>query len=213
MRRGFCTCAAVGVLASMVAVMPQATAHTGSDHAGAPSRSGSGMDSGDTAVLRQREEKAQAYFGDEVLTDQNGRTHRFFSDLLRGRTVLINVVYTECPDACPLMTEHLRHVRMQLGAAFGEQIRFLSLSVDPERDTPASLKQFAVQRGVDEPGWLFLIADREALSRILKRLGQWSERPEDHTTLLIAGNASRAHWVKLRPDAAPERIAADLRGL
>lgn len=207
-----------GGLALTFALTSQATAHPGASPAAAsprPATTGDveAADVADAALQRQREDKAQAYFGDEVLTDHNGRQHRFFSDLLRGRTVLINVVYTECPDACPLMTEHLRQVRMQLGSAFGEQIQFLSLSVDPARDTPAVLKEFAVRRGVDEPGWLFLVADRETLGRILKRLGQWSDRPEDHTTLLIAGNASRAHWVKLRPDASPERIAADLRRL
>lgn len=164
----------------------------------------------DSAARQAREQRARDYFGDDVLTDQDGRRLRFFSDLLRGRTVLINVIFTNCDDACPLMTKRLRFVREQLGAAFGDTVYFLSLSVDPERDTPEALKAFAERHKADEPGWRFLVADRVTLRRVLKRLGQWTDDPQDHMTLLIAGNASNAHWTKLRPDASPAQIADQL---
>jgi protein SCO1 len=51
------------------------------------------------------------------------------------------------------------------------------------------------------------------MQALLSRLGQWTDSPEDHTTLLIAGNAAKAHWAKLRPDASPEQIAAELERL
>lgn len=157
--------------------------------------------------------RAQAYFGDAELTDQDGRRQRFYSDLLGDRVVLINVVFTRCPSACPLMTQRLKAVRRQLGDRFGSQVRFLSLSVDPAYDTPQAMKRFAQQQGVDEPGWRFLVADPQTMRGVLSKLGQWSEQAEDHTTLLIAGNARRAHWTKLRPDAPTERIVADLQRL
>jgi protein SCO1 len=160
-----------------------------------------------------RDARGLRYFGDAVLTDQDGRTHRFYSDLLRDRVVLINVVFTHCPSACPMMTEHLKKARRQLGARFGKEVVFLSLSVDPERDTPAALKTFAKRHGVDEPGWRFLVADAATMQGVLGKLGQWTDDPENHTTLLIAGRASQAHWSKLRPDASPERIVADLERL
>lgn len=163
-----------------------------------------------TGLERQREAKALAYFGNDVLTDQDGARHRFYSDLLRGRTVLIHVVFTRCPSACPLMTERLKRVRRELGPAFGANVQFLSISVDPRRDTPAALKAFAIRHGADEPGWRFLVAEEPILKRLLQRLGQWADDPQDHTTLLIAGNATAAHWTKLRPDAPPEQIAAEL---
>lgn len=157
--------------------------------------------------------RGRAYFGDAELTDQDGRRQRFYTDLLSDKVVLINVVFTRCPSACPLMTQHLKAVRRELGERFGRDVRFLSLSVDPAYDTPQAMKRFAAQQGVDEPGWRFLVADPATTRAVLGRLGQWSDKAEDHTTLLIAGNASRAHWTKLRPDAPPERIAADLRRL
>ncbi|QQP97247.1 SCO family protein [Lysobacter enzymogenes] len=165
------------------------------------------------AASADPEARGRAYFGDAELTDQDGRRQRFYSDLLSDKVVLINVVFTRCPSACPLMTQHLKAVRRQLGDRFGRQVRFLSLSVDPAYDTPQAMKRFAAQQGVDEPGWRFLVADEATTRAVLGRLGQWSDKAEDHTTLLIAGNARRAHWTKLRPDAPPERIAADLRRL
>jgi protein SCO1 len=160
-----------------------------------------------------RSGRARSYFGDHVLIDQNGKSHRFYSDLLHGHVVLINVVFTNCPSACPMMTERLKLVRKRLGPDFGNGVYFLSLSVDPARDTPEAMKRFAQRHGVDEPGWRFLVADAKVLQSVLSRLGQWTDSPDDHTTLLIAGNAAKAHWAKLRPDAPPEHIAAELERL
>ena len=160
-----------------------------------------------------RLERARSYFGDEKLTDQNGLTHRFVSDLLSNRIVLINVIFTDCRDACPMQTQKLQWVRKQLGEDFGSRIIFLSLSVDPKRDDPSMLKTFADKQQANVDGWKFLTADEAVMIRILGRLNQWTDDPNNHSTLLLAGNARNAHWVKLRPDSPPERIVADLRRL
>lgn len=157
-----------------------------------------------------RLERARTYFGDDLLIDQNGMSHRFFSDLLSHHVVLINVIFTHCQDACPMQTQKLQVVRRQLGKHFGAQIAFLSLSVDPKRDDPAALKAFAEKQQANIPGWWFLTTDEATMAKILGRLNQWTDDPNNHSTLLIAGNARNAHWVKLRPDSPPERIVADL---
>lgn len=184
-------------------------AAAGPDTASAPRPAGPAA----AASPANSSQRAQAYFGDAALVDQDGRSHRFYTDLLSDRVVLINVVFTRCPSACPLMTQRLKAVRKQLGAGFGREVRFLSLSVDPAYDTPQAMKRFAEQQGVDEPGWRFLVAEPEVMRAVLSKLGQWSDKAEDHTTLLIAGNARRSHWTKLRPDAPAERIVADLQRL
>ncbi len=157
-----------------------------------------------------RVDRARAYFGDGELFDQDGVRHRFFSDLLHNHVVLINVVYTECRDACPLITRLLGHVKERLGEEFGRTVLFLSLSSDPLRDTPETLKAFARKHQADHPGWRFLSARQEVMKPLLSRLGQWPETPADHQSLLMAGKASRAHWVKIRPDATPDFIYAEL---
>lgn len=163
-----------------------------------------------TPRATDRLDRALHYFGDDILIDQNGDGHRFVSDLLSNRVVLINVIFTHCQDACPMQTQKLQQVRQELGEHFDAEIVFLSLSIDPKRDDPAELKAFASKQRADVPGWKFLTANEEAMARILGRLNQWTDDPENHSTLLIAGNARNAHWVKLRPDSPPERIAADL---
>ena len=194
--------ACIGLTQSALAQAPSPTPAT---RAAAPTDTGRAP--ADSAA------RAQAYFGDAELIDQDGRRQRFYSDLLSDRVVLINVVFTRCPSACPLMTQRLKAVRRQLGGQFGPQVRFLSLSIDPAYDTPQAMKRFAEQQGVDEAGWRFLVADPQTMRGVLSKLGQWSDKAEDHTTLLIAGNARRAHWTKLRPDASTERIVADLQRL
>lgn len=109
-----------------------------------------------------------------------------------------------------MQTQKLQIVRKQLGEHFGSQITFLSLSVDPKRDDPAALKVFSEKQQANIPGWKFLTADEAIMIKILGRLNQWTDDPNNHSTLLIAGNARNAHWIKLRPDSPPERIVADL---
>lgn len=153
----------------------------------------------------------QAYFTDLELQTQDGRKVRFYSDMLQGRTVLLNVIYTSCPDACPLITQHLNEVRRRLPELFGTQVHFVTLTSDPKRDTPQALKQFAQKQGVDVQGWTFLTGSKQNLEQVLKRLGMYAEQAEGHSTLLIGGNVGAKRWSKIRPDAPPVAIAERLR--
>src|SRR5512134_3006712 len=82
----------------------------------------------------------RAYFTDTELVTQEGRKVRFYSDVLDGRIVLINTIYTNCQDACPLITQKLNEVRAQVGDMFGSKIYFVTITSDPVRDTPKALK-------------------------------------------------------------------------
>ncbi len=154
---------------------------------------------------------AASYFTELELLTQDGRKVRFHSDVLQGRTVLINVVYASCQDACPLITQKLNEVRRLLPPElFGQQVFFVSLTSDPAHDTPQALKAFARKQGADVEGWTFLTGRKENVEHILKKLGQYSETVEGHSTLLIAGNVPAKRWSKIRPDAPPAAIAERL---
>lgn len=153
---------------------------------------------------------ARSYFTDTPLLDQDGRERRFYSDVLAGRVVLLNVIYTRCKDACPLITRKLREVRAALGEQAG-RVQFVSLSSDPEHDSPRALKAFAAQQGADDPNWTFLTGDKANMDLVLARLGQLSQTPEGHSTLLIAGDVPNKRWSKIRPDAPPAAIAQRLQ--
>jgi len=165
----------------------------------------------DIPARKTNKPDARAYFTDTVLVTQDGKKVRFYSDVLEGHTVLINVIYTNCKDACPLITQKLIEVKGQLGDLFGNPVRFVSISNDPVRDTPAALKAFARKEHADIPGWVFLTGDKKNVELVLKKLGQFSEEVESHSTLLIAGNVPEKRWSKIRPDAPTPAIATRLQ--
>jgi cytochrome oxidase Cu insertion factor (SCO1/SenC/PrrC family) len=155
---------------------------------------------------------AATYFTNLELVTQDGRKVRFHDDVLAGKTVLINVIYTNCQDACPLITQQLLEIRKFL-PEFGRQVHFVTLSSDPARDTPAAMKKFAQKQGADVEGWTFLTGRKENIEHILKKLGQHSATVESHSTLLIAGNVPAKRWSKIRPEAPPQAIAARLMAM
>lgn len=154
---------------------------------------------------------AQTYFTDSLVQDQNGRTLRFYSDVLKDRVVLVNVIFTHCTDACPLITRKLREVRDALGEEEASKVTFVSLSSDPTNDTPQVLKAFAQKQGVDGPNWLFLTGDKAQMDLVLMRLGHLIPSPEQHSTQLIAGDVANKRWSKIRPDAPAQAIAQRLQ--
>jgi len=156
---------------------------------------------------------ARSYFTDLELLTQDGRKVRFYSDVLEGRTVLINVIYTTCKDACPLITQQLNEVRKRIPELFGKQVFFVTLSSDPILDTPKLLKQFAQKQSADVAGWTFLTGSKDHIDHILKKLGQYAEDKEDHSTLIIAGNVPAKRWAKIRPDTPVVAMAERLTTL
>jgi protein SCO1 len=166
-----------------------------------------------TAGTAEEIERARAYFTNLELVDQDGNTLRFFDDVLKDRVVVINFIFTNCDGACPLMTHKLTEVRDRLEGVLGNPVWFVSLSVDPERDTPAAMKAFARTHGADHEGWLFLTGARENLEDITKKLGQYTEYVEAHSTMMLAGNVNAAHWIKIPPQDQVAQIAQKLRYL
>lgn len=157
------------------------------------------------------EEKARNYFTNLEVIDQDGRKLRFYDDVLRDKVVAINFIFTNCQGACPLMTRHLTLVRDSLGAEIGKDIHFVSISVDPVRDTPAAMKEFAQTHDADQAGWRFLTGNPEYLEAIVAKLGQYTEELEAHSTLLIAANVRTAHWTKIAPNVPPDGVVQRLR--
>ncbi len=158
-------------------------------------------------AAEDEEERAREYFSNLELINQDGETVRFFDDVLKDKVVVINFVFTNCQGACPLMTHKLSLVRDQFEDKIGKPLQFVSLSIDPERDTPAAMKAFAEEHQADHDGWVWLTGKPENLDNIIKRLGQYAEDIEAHSTMMLAGNVNAAHWVKIQPYEMPPQIA------
>ncbi|MBI3181487.1 MAG: SCO family protein [Myxococcales bacterium] len=161
---------------------------------------------GPTGLPSAGEEAARSYFTDLELVDQDGRTYRFYSDLLRGNVVLISFGFTACKGACPPITAKLARVQKLLGERVGKDVRILTLTVDPVADTPPMLKRYADKVGAG-PGWLFLTGAPNNVSAVLRKLGDRSGQPEQHSTAIIIGDASAGSWLKLPSLEAADRIA------
>src|SRR6185369_2951184 len=141
------------------------------------------------------ESPAQHYFGEIPLVDQDGRTLRLYSDLLKGRTVVIGAMFTSCAGACPLMGDNLAKIQDWLGDRLGKDVYLLSFSVDPTIDTPAKLKEYA-SRLKARPGWYFLTGTQENVDAALTKLGQHAETREAHSNLFLIGNDKTGLWKK-----------------
>jgi len=158
-------------------------------------------------------ERARNYFTDTELTTHDGNKVRFYSDVLDGHVVAINVMYTSCKGACPMLTQKLAQVSRELGDLFGTQIYFVSVSNDPERDTPQALSEFARKQGVNLDGWTFLTGSKLKVDGVIKKIGLYSSRFEQHKSIILLGNTRTGRWQKVEPNLPYQAMAVKLKEL
>ena len=137
---------------------------------------------------------------------------------LRGKVVAATFIYASCADTCPLLTAKLAGLQAKLGADFGPRVFFVSVTVDPERDTPEVLKRYAVAHGANPAGWAFLTGTPAEIREVERRYGVWSKKSPrgdvDHTfltSLIDRDGLLRVQYLGVRFD--PEEFLADLRSL
>jgi protein SCO1 len=139
------------------------------------------------------------YFPNVALTTQDGARVRFYDDLVKGKIVAINLIYTTCKYACPLETARLSQVAKLLGDRMGRDVFFYSITIDPDHDTPEVLKAYA-EKYQAGPGWMFLTGRPEDIEQISRKLGLYSEpnpsNPDGHTPMLIIGNEATGQWMR-----------------
>jgi protein SCO1/2 len=154
------------------------------------------------------------YFPNVVLTTQDGTTVRLYDDLLKGKAVVINLIYTHCEDLCPLETARLVQVQRLLGDRVGTDLFFYSISIDPRRDTPEVLKAYADKFQVG-PGWLFLTGKKEDITLISKKLGLSSltdtANRDGHRPSLMIGNEATGQWMRHSAVDNPQFLATAIR--
>ena len=113
---------------------------------------------------------AEKYFSDVELIDQDGQKLRFYSDVLKNKVVIINTFFTTCTNICPPMNRNFEKIQEALGDRLGKDAFLISISVDPETDTPTRLKEYG-RRFHARPGWIFLTGKKENVDWALYKLG------------------------------------------
>jgi protein SCO1/2 len=130
---------------------------------------------------------AQKYFTDTVLINQNGEKMRLYSDLLKGKTVIIDSFFATCQGSCLPMSRNLAKCRTRSAIVLGKDAVIISISVDPTVDTPPALKAYAKKLNA-RPGWYFMTGDKQNVDFALKKLGQFVDDKQDHLNIFIIGN-------------------------
>jgi len=150
------------------------------------------------------------------LTTQDGQ--RLSLKELRGKVVAVTFIYASCTDTCPLLTAKMAGLQAALGADFGPKVFFLSITVDPERDTPAVLQRYAQAHGVNLAGWAFLTGTPAEIRQVARRYGIYYKKTSrgdvDHTfltSLVDQSGTLRVQYLGVRFD--PDELLRDLQAL
>lgn len=137
------------------------------------------------------------HFPNVTLTTQDGKQVKFYDDLIKGKMVVINFVFTRCGNVCPLETAKLGQVYKLLADRMGKDIFFYSITVDPKHDSAAVLKEYS-EKFHTGPGWFFLTGKKEDIDAVRRSIGMAGRPNEDplsgHTTSLTIGNETSNQW-------------------
>lgn len=151
-----------------------------------------------------------------TLTSQDGAPVRLAD--FRGKVVAVTFIFTLCTSTCPVLTPMMSFVQDRLGSDFGSKIAFVSITVDPERDTPEVLKEYAQAFGANLTGWSFLTGNPEAIREVTRRYGVYAAKAEngdvDHTfltSIVDSRGILRVQYLGVRFD--PEEFRRDLVSL
>jgi protein SCO1/2 len=151
-----------------------------------------------------------------ALTSQDGA--RVTLADFRGKAVAVTFIFTSCTDTCPLLTHKMALVQDELGPDFGTKIAFISITVDPERDTPEVLKEYAEAFEANLAGWAFLTGTSSAIREVTRRYGVYASKTAggevDHTfltSLVDPEGDLRVQYLGVRFD--PDEFRRDLLSL
>jgi len=151
-----------------------------------------------------------------TLTKQDGK--RVNLNELRGKVIAITFIFASCADTCPLLTAKMVGIQNKLGSAFGPEVRFLSITVDPEHDTPEILARYAEAYKANSVGWAFLTGTPAEIREVAKRYGIYYKKTRggdvDHTfltSLVDQHGTLRVQYMGVRFD--PDEMLRDIQNL
>lgn len=173
------------VLASLTALAP-----AGPARADDPPCHGPGA-----ATEKAPDSTARVEVPDVELVDQDGHPVRVRSLLQSGKPVVVSFIFTTCTTICPMISTIVSRVQHGLGDRAGREVRLVSISVDPGRDTPARLKAYASHHHAGA-GWTWLTGGRGAVEQVLRGMGAYTPNFADHPPMVLVGDGKGA-WTRL----------------
>ena len=132
---------------------------------------------------------------DLQLVDQDGKMVHFYRDLVKGKVVAINFVFTTCTTICPPLGATFARIQKVLGARMGSDLQLISISVDPAVDTPQRLKAWS-DRFHRKAGWTLVTGPKPDVDVLLAALGSEVAGKADHTPMILIGNDATGTWTR-----------------
>jgi len=202
-RRPAVGAAALAALAALTLAAPAAAQHAGhaapDPHAEHKAMAAGGGERGSVEV------GAGLDIPDVPVRDQTGAERHFYSDLVAGKTVAMNFVFTTCTTICPPMGANFGRLRKELGERAGRDLHLISISVDPVTDTPQRLDAWSRQFGAG-PGWTLVTGERADITRLLKALEVFNPDFTEHSPVVLIGNDSAGAWTRAHGLAPPAKL-------
>jgi protein SCO1/2 len=155
---------------------------------------------------------AQQYFSDVTLVDHNGQNQRFYQDLLKDKVVIVHSFFSSCKSGCPVSMRLMAGIQERFAEQMGKQLHVLSISLDPQIDTPLKLQAYAKELKVG-PGWQLISGDKANVDFALKKLGHYVSDIESHKNTIIIGNEATGLWKKAFLLAKPDALDKLIRGV
>ena len=143
---------------------------------------------------------------DVELFDQNGKPVRFYSDVVKGRVVAINTIFTTCTTICPLMGANFAKLGKLLDRKDGK-LSLVSISIDPVVDTPERLKEWSGAFGQTGVEWTLLTGSKANVDTVLKALQVFTADKQDHAPIVLIGGDSAGDWARASALLPPTKLA------
>ena len=140
--------------------------------------------------------KIQIEIPDVPVVDHNGIKRNFYSDLFKNKVVVLSFFYTSCPSFCPSMNLKLKRLQESLGDRLGKDVFFVTVTKDPETDTPARLREWGKNLKM-KSGWTMVTGDVNAIGKIVHDFTGDLLGKNMHNTIFIIGNDKTGNWADL----------------
>ncbi len=150
-------------------------------------------------------------FPDETLRDQDGDAVKIASGVIGDRIAVMDFIFTTCTTVCPILSGIMTGVQDGLGADAAD-VALLSVTVDPERDTPERLAAYA-RKWRAGPRWRFLTGEREAVTRVLQAAGAYTASFAAHPPMVLVGDGRTGKWVRLNGFPKRAQVLAAVQSL
>lgn len=146
---------------------------------------------------------------DVEILNQDGKKQRLFTDLVKGRKVVINFIYTTCTAYCPLTGDNFARLQALLGERLGKDVYLLSISTDPETDSPAKLKAWS-ERFRPKDGWTFVTGETPAMQTLLRAFLGEGPRRGFHTPVAFVMDDKSGAWKRTSGLEQPAKLVEAL---